>query len=208
MASLRENNSENKETQYIKTLSDKLKSGGTLTGNETEYLKAKDLKEYENSEKIAKERVQFKKALEKAKTKSEVEEVKTSVINQYSKEVQEVVEDTRLSKTQKVDTLNNIEKTVNEISNEYKKFIDTNKFKELANDDSEKKIDFADTVKAEIKAEAKAEVSTVDKVQAEENKAKLEESKERLAEYNEKMIKEQIEEAKADLTKEKLDITI
>ncbi|ONI46882.1 hypothetical protein AN644_02320 [Candidatus Epulonipiscium fishelsonii] len=136
-----------KKSQALSSIHSKLKSGAILTDEEKEYLKANSPEMYEEAMEIEKEREEMKEKLEKAKSKKDVEKIYSEKMQQFATETQTVTQSGTMSQSEKYKAMEKIGMRLAGVMAEYDKFVKSEKYAKLPNDDED------DTINIKIKDE-------------------------------------------------------
>lgn len=100
----------------------KLKLGGELTDKELEYLREKNPELYKKALAIKEERKQYKKSLQNARTKEEVERIKSNKMQTFLSEASSVKNNPNISSEKKEEVLEQLNRRMAGISKEHAKF--------------------------------------------------------------------------------------
>lgn len=115
----------------ISNLDTKLKSGGMLTDEELEYLKANNPELYQEAIDIKREREEYKKQLQSCKTKEDVEKLKANKMQNFMTAVHAIKGNPNIPKGKKVELLDKILRRSMAIEDEHVKFIQSKDYEEL-----------------------------------------------------------------------------
>ena len=137
IAELRKRAEENRRSSYISSLDSKLKSGKTLTSEELNWLKENQPELYQEAVKIQREREAYKKKLEKCRTKEDVERLHKEQLQGFFSEAQAIMR-TNLPKLKKAIEVEKILKRMSAVLDEHSKFISSDRYNRLPEEDEEK----------------------------------------------------------------------
>lgn len=112
----------NKASQILR-IEGKLKSGQRLSGAELEYLKENASELYDKAIKIMKEREQYRKSLEKCKTKDDVSALETEKITQLAAEAKTIESNPNIPTGEKIALLETISMRVAGVLKEHSEFV-------------------------------------------------------------------------------------
>ena len=115
----------------ISNLDTKLKSGGMLTDEELEYLKANNPELYQEAIDIKREREEYKKQLQSCKTKEDVEKLKANKMQNFMTAVHAIKGNPNIPKGKKLELLDKILRKSMAIEDEHVKFIQSKEYEEL-----------------------------------------------------------------------------
>lgn len=117
----------------------RLKLGGELTDKELEYLKEKNPELYKKALAIKEERKQYKKSLQNARTKEEVERIKSNKMQTFLSEASSVKNNPNISSEKKEEFLEQLNRRMAGISKEHATFKASMEYQKLPD---EKKIKY------------------------------------------------------------------
>lgn len=117
--------------EELKALAEKMKKGDILTAEEEQYLKTENPELYKEAEEIIKESKKYQKALEEAKTKEDVENVKVNTLAQYANELKLVVNNPYIPDGKKVEIAEKINKKVAIMAEQHAEFVKSEEFDKL-----------------------------------------------------------------------------
>lgn len=121
----------------IALLDGKLRSGGELSRDELEFLKRENPELYEEALEIKRERQEYKKEIEACKTKKDVERRHVQNINRLIMEAKAIQKTPNLDPENKRRLLEKIEKRIAGIKNEHVKYIASEEYKRLPDDEKD-----------------------------------------------------------------------
>lgn len=123
----------------LTAIDSKLKSGSELTEKELEYLREKNPELYKKAMAIKEERKQYKKSLQSAKSKEEVERIKSNKMQAFLTEANSVKNNPNISSEKKEDFLEQLNRRMAAISKEHAKFKASKEYQKLPEEDKIKK---------------------------------------------------------------------
>lgn len=123
----------------LTAIDSKLKSGSELTEKELEYLREKNPELYKKAMAIKEERKQYKKSLQNAKSKEEVERIKSNKMQAFLTEANSVKNNPNISSEKKEDFLEQLNRRMAAISKEHAKFKASKEYQKLPEEDKIKK---------------------------------------------------------------------
>lgn len=129
---------ENKEMSSIST---KLKSGGTLTFEEIEYLKKNSPELYREYLEVQNEKAAYERQLKNCKTKEEVEKLRVSRMSSFLAEAKEIVGNANIPKEKKLSLLEKLLKKVMGDQSVHMNFVESAQYHSLPDDDKDLKED-------------------------------------------------------------------
>lgn len=116
----------------------KLKLGGELTDKELEYLREKNPELYKKALAIKEERKQYKKSLQNARTKEEVERIKSNKMQTFLSEASSVKNNPNISSEKKEEVLEQLNRRMAGISKEHAKFKASMEYQKLPEEEKTK----------------------------------------------------------------------
>lgn len=116
----------------------KLKLGGELTDKELEYLREKNPELYKKALAIKEERKQYKKSLQNARTKEEVERIKSNKMQTFLSEASYVKNNPNISSEKKEEVLEQLNRRMAGISKEHAKFKASMEYQKLPEEEKTK----------------------------------------------------------------------
>lgn len=122
----------------ISGIDSKLKLGGELTDKELEYLREKNPELYKKALAIKEERKQYKKSLESARTKEEVERIKSNKMQTFLSEASSVKNNPNISSEKKEEFLEQLNRRMAGISKEHAKFKASMEYQKLPEEEKTK----------------------------------------------------------------------
>ncbi|MBQ7775009.1 MAG: hypothetical protein IJ379_15165 [Lachnospiraceae bacterium] len=126
---------QNRESAAYANIAAKIESGGTLTLEEIEYLRAKNPEALRRYEEIKAEKKSFERQLRNCKTKDEVERLKIQKIGGYLAAAKKISNNPSIPKGQKLALLQNIVAKVTNINEAHMKFVKSTQYQELPTDE-------------------------------------------------------------------------
>ncbi|MEG0778479.1 MAG: hypothetical protein RSG55_06500 [Oscillospiraceae bacterium] len=120
-----------RESNVTSSLDIKLCAGGTLTDDELEYLKTKSPELYQKAIEIKKERAQYKKELERCRTKEDVEELNSRKMQQFVSEIKAVKNNPNIASGKKREIMEQINRRAMGILSEHSHFVSSRDYEEL-----------------------------------------------------------------------------
>lgn len=109
----------------------KLKGGEELTAAEMQFLKKNNPDLYMKAQQVKRERNMFRKQLESCQTKDDVAAIHLNKINSLATMANKIKNNPNLSDDQKKEMLDQVQRRTMAIQNEYSKFINTKKYRDL-----------------------------------------------------------------------------
>ena len=100
-STLRKQLEDNNKTVSLQRIESRLRSGDRLSQNEMEYLRKNWPEMYEEARKIEKERAEYRRALERCKTKEEAQALRMSRTQQYLTEANAISNNPAIPKDKK-----------------------------------------------------------------------------------------------------------
>lgn len=122
----------------ISGIDSKLKLGGELTDKELEYLREKNPELYKKALAIKEERKQYKKSLQNARTKEEVERIKSNKMQTFLSEASSVKNNPNISSEKKEEVLEQLNRRMAGISKEHAKFKASMEYQKLPEEEKTK----------------------------------------------------------------------
>lgn len=119
----------------LNAIDSKLKSGSELTEKELEYLREKNPELYKKAMAIKEERKQYKKSLQNAKSKEEVERIKSNKMQAFLTEANSVKNNPNISSEKKEELLEQLNRRMAAISKEHAKFKESKEYQKLPEED-------------------------------------------------------------------------
>lgn len=116
----------------LKQIDGKLSMGSKLTANELSYLEEQDSAAYKEANKINDERTAYRKQLDGAKTKLDVENLRSTKMQELSDELKSVNSSTKLTSDEKTSQLASIQKRQMAMVNETQSYTSTSKYNNLS----------------------------------------------------------------------------
>lgn len=123
----------------LSAIDSKLKSGNELTEKELEYLREKNPELYKKAMAIKEERKQYKKSLQNAKSKEEVERIKSNKMQAFLTEANSVKNNPNISSEKKEEFIEQLNRRMAAISKEHAKFKASKEYQKLPEEDKIKK---------------------------------------------------------------------
>lgn len=120
------------QNSALKQIDGKLQMGIKLTAKEMSYLETQDSNAYKAASKINDERAGYRKQLEGAKTKLDVENLRSTKMQELSDELKTVKNDTKLTAEEKTSQMDFIQKRQMAIVDETSGFTSTSKYNNLS----------------------------------------------------------------------------
>ena len=126
----------------LQRIEGKLKAGERLSGPDMEYLRVNSPDMYEKALKIENERKEYRRALERSKTKEEAQALHMSRTQQFLVEAKAVSNNPNIPEDKKKELLTEIAMRAAAIFNEYVDFSKSEKYRELPSENDESPEDF------------------------------------------------------------------
>lgn len=139
LESLKEDMERIRKSNEINAIYTKMKCGSELSQKDLDYLRTNSPQLYEKAVKIAKEREQYRKELERCQTKEDVQTLNTNKINSLFNEAKSIMGNASIPASAKLNKMEEIEMRLNSIQNEHMKFISTPKYSALPERREDKK---------------------------------------------------------------------
>lgn len=139
MYNFKQNLRSNREASKVHAIDNKLKSGQKVTKEEMEELKAKNPELYEDAKKVQAETNAYEKSIKNAKTKEDVEKIKTNSMCKFSTEIKEVMNNTVIPKGKKLELVLQIGRRFNGVVEVHNDFVKSGEFSNLPSDRQELK---------------------------------------------------------------------
>lgn len=137
MLRFREQAGEIREGNKRANIDAKIKSGGTLTKEEMEYLKEKDPEAYRDYEDVKREKEAYEKQLKNCKTKEDVAKLKMTKLGNLANEAKTICENPNIPKEKKLRLVNKLFAKVVNDQQAYEKFVDSEEYKNLPTEEEE-----------------------------------------------------------------------
>ena len=152
---LREQQQEAQRKQKVDDLDARLKNGQDLTQEEVAYLQKERPGLYEERMKERQEQESYRKALENADTKDDVDKLHMARLSQYMTETNTVMYDPVIDKSKKLEIIQNIEARLELTEKATLRFKKSGEYEDLPDDENEKlEAERADTLPANGQADA------------------------------------------------------
>lgn len=123
----------------LTAIDSKLKSGSELTEKEIEYLREKNPELYKKAMAIKEERKQYKKSLQNAKSKEEVERIRSNKMQSFLTEATSVKNNPNISSEKKEEFMEQLNRRMAAISKEHAKFKASKEYQKLPEEDKIKR---------------------------------------------------------------------
>ena len=143
IAAFRQQLKELKKAQIMESIQGKMRAGLRLSKKELDYLRTHAPLEYEKAVKIEREREEYKRELERARSKEDVSKLKQRKMQQFVTEARAVSQNPNIPQGKKKELLEFIGMRMNAIMNEHASFVQTPEYHRLPDkrdDDNKKKI--------------------------------------------------------------------
>ena len=161
IAQLQKQNAEAEKNARLTRIDNKMKTGEKLSSSDMEYLRKHSPTMYEKAVKIAREREEYRKALENCKTKEEAHQLNMSRMGQLLSEAKAVANNPNIPEDKKLELMEEIAGRAMAMSSEFAEFIVKEKYASLP---SEQELEEENA--AEATAEAAPEAAELDEVAA------------------------------------------
>lgn len=116
----------------LKQINSKLQMGTKLTAKELSYLEAQDSGAYKEATKINDERSAYRKQLDSAKTKLDVEKLRSTKMQELSDELKSVKNNSKLTEDEKTSRLSSIQKRQMAIVSETQDYTSSSRYNNLS----------------------------------------------------------------------------
>lgn len=126
----------NKKASYISGIQIKLKSGGTLTDEELNYLKANNPQMYKDAVEIAAERERYKRELENCRTKEEADRLNFNKIGSFLSQAR-VMSASNNGKACSVQAMDKIMAKIMGIKVDFEKYVKSGAYDSLPSEEDE-----------------------------------------------------------------------
>lgn len=185
----------NKKASYISGIQIKLKSGGTLTDEELNYLKANNPQLYKDAVDVAAERERYKRELENCRTKEEADRLNFNKIGSFLSQAK-AMSASNNGKSNNVQAIDNIMAKIMGIKVDFEKYVKSGAYDSLPSEEDENnkkkikrkaapEIEYAYTaVFANAINELKAEIARLDVADAKQGTQEATAAKEITAKAN------------------------
>jgi hypothetical protein len=167
IAAFKQQLKEHKQAQTMSGIQGKMKAGLRLSANEMEYLRANAPLEYEKAKQIEREREEYKRELERCRTKEDVDKLNQRKMQQFVTEARAVSHNPNIPHEKKQELLEFIGMRMMATMNEHYRFIKTPEYKELPDRQED------DDGRKPVKAREKRKINLAYKTSMEELKELL-----------------------------------